>query len=145
MLVFPIGSSSNAFISNLYKVLSGKILFTLTFLKKKILWCYIHHAILNSYYNHMEDVRFYSLDSFFFLRILCDIFNITFHICYLKPKLWGGFPSKISFWMSHTPHENSPFPVTQKTLSASYMHTYKHVHSFLRPDSYQETYLSVFY
>ena len=93
----------------------------------------------------MEDVRFYSLDSFFFLRILCDIFNITFHICYLKSKLWGGFPSKISFWMSHTPHENSPFPVTQNTLSASYMHTYKHVHSFLRPDSYQETNLSVFY
>ena len=32
----------------------------------------------------MEDIRFYSHDSFFFLRILFDIFNATFHFCCLK-------------------------------------------------------------
>ena len=56
----------------------------------------------------MEDVRFYSLDSLFSLRILFDIFNITFHFCYLKSKFWGGSPWKISFWMSRTSHENGP-------------------------------------
>ena len=51
----------------------------------------------NSYYDHMEDIRIYTLASFSFLPILFDIFNVTFHLCYLKSKFWGGFPSKISF------------------------------------------------
>ena len=42
----------------------------------------------------------------FFWRILFDTFNITFHIWYLKYKFWSGFPSKTSFWLSHTSHEN---------------------------------------
>ena len=42
----------------------------------------------------MEDVRFYSFDSFFLLMIVFDIFNITFQFCFLKFKFWGGFASK---------------------------------------------------
>ena len=61
----------------------------------------------NSYYDHMEDIRIYTLASFSFLRIQFDIFNVTFHFCYLKSKFWGGFPTKISFWISRTSHENS--------------------------------------
>ena len=64
------------------------------------------HAI---HYDHMEDVKFYSFDSFFFLRIVFDIFNINFHFCFLKSKFWDGFPSKIPFWLSRTSHENGPF------------------------------------
>ena len=56
----------------------------------------------------MEDVRCYSLDSFFFLRFLFYMFNVTLYFCYLKFKFWGGFPSKISFWMSRMSHENGP-------------------------------------
>ena len=58
----------------------------------------------------MEDVRFDSPDYFFFLRIIFNIFNI-FYFCYLKSKFWGGFLSKISFWVSHTLHENGPVVV----------------------------------
>ena len=76
-----------------------------------ITWCHVRHAILNSSYDHMEDVRFYSFDSFFFLRIVFDIFNITFHFCFWKSRFWGGFPSKIPFWLSRTSHENGPFAV----------------------------------
>ena len=90
------------------KYFQRKFYLYLLFLKRQILWCHVRHAILNSYYDHMEDVRFYTLDSFFFLRILFDIFNAAFHFCYLKSKFCGGFPSKISFWMSRTPHENGP-------------------------------------
>ena len=37
-----------------------------------------------------------------------DIFNIIFHFCCLKSKFWERFPSKISFWLSHTSYENGP-------------------------------------
>ena len=39
----------------------------------------------------MKDVRFYSFNSFFFLRVVFDIFNIIFHFCYLRFKFWGSF------------------------------------------------------
>ena len=85
------------------KILSEKILFALTFLKK--VDSLMSHM---SRCDHMEDIRIYSLDSFFFLRILFDIFNVTFHFCFLKSKFWGGFPSKISSWMSYISHESGP-------------------------------------
>ena len=71
---------------------------------------HVRHPILNSYYDHMEDVRFYSPDYFFFLRFIFDIFNISY-FCYLKSKFWDGFFSKISFWLLHTSHENGPIMV----------------------------------
>ena len=43
----------------------------------------------------------------FLLGIAFDIFNITFHFCFLKSKFWGCFPSKKSFWLSCTSHENA--------------------------------------
>ena len=48
----------------------------------------------------MKEGRLYSFDSFFFLEIVFDIFNITFHLHFLKPKFRGSFPSTISFWLS---------------------------------------------
>ena len=85
------------------KILSEKILFALTFLKK--VDSLMSHM---SRYDHKEDIRIYSLDSFFFLRIVFDIFNFTFHFSFLKFKFWGGFPSKIFFWMSCMSHESGP-------------------------------------
>ena len=81
-----IESSSSAFISKLYRELS-RVNSIYTYFLKKGLWCYIRHAILNSYFNHMKDARFYTLDTFFFLRILFDIFNASFYFCYLKSKV----------------------------------------------------------
>ena len=45
----------------------------------------------------MEDVRVYFFDCFFFLRIVFDIFNITFHFCFLRSTFWGGFLSIYPF------------------------------------------------
>ena len=71
--------------------------FSLDFLKKGRFSVVTYVRLFqNSYSDHMEDVRICTL-AFSFLRILFDIFNVTFHFCYLKSKFWGGFPSKISF------------------------------------------------
>ena len=72
-------------------------------------WCHICHTILNRYYEHMGDVRFYSPDCFFFLRVAFYIFNIILHNCHLKYQFWGGFLSKISLWLSHMSHENGSY------------------------------------
>ena len=45
---------------------------------------------------------------FFFLRAVFDIFNIIFYFWYLKSNFWGGFPSKIFFWLSCTSHHSKP-------------------------------------
>ena len=53
-------------------------------------------------------LQFYSPDYFFLLRVIFDKFNIFFYFYYLRSNFWGGFLSKISFWLSRTSHENGP-------------------------------------